>query len=128
MHKAAPEPTSIETVDTLGLVCDLPSDGRQNRRVNVFEVIRTSTSVNDLSTGVEFTFPNTDDAAKLAFDLVQAERHCCPKFEYEITFEPARAPIKLRITTSEKFVKPLKELYLGLAVQAGIATQTFTED
>jgi hypothetical protein len=126
--KTAPEQSSIDGVDTLALVCDLPADGRQLRRVDVFTLIQTSTSVTELPDGVELSFPNTDTAAKLAFELVQAERRCCAKFDYAISFEAEHAPIKLRITASDAFVQPLKELYLGLAKQAAIPTQTSTED
>ncbi len=109
------------TYQALALVCNLPIDAQAVRRVDVFAVLALALNARSLADGVEFSFPNTDDVASSIFDLVIAERNCCPQFDYEILFEPDHGPLHLRVKACAELVKPLKTLYIGLAGQAGVS-------
>ncbi len=77
----------------LALVCNVPSGGRSERRVDVQSVIALATSVTELEDGVALAFPNTNDVA--------------------------HRPIELRVEAEGALVTPLKDLYIGLARDAG---------
>jgi hypothetical protein len=106
----------------LELVCTLPPSGQGRRRIDVQAVIALATSLTEMETGVAFTFPNANDVAQSLLDFALAERDCCPQFRYEIVFAPAHHPIELRIDAAGALVKPLKDLYVGLAREAGLNT------
>lgn len=52
----------------------------------------------ELNDGYAVRFPGEGDwDAKLA-EFVTSERQCCPFFRFELTFEPGRGPIWLKLT------------------------------
>src|SRR5215213_2646544 len=101
--------------EALALVCNLPGDSQAARSVDVSEVLASAMSAKSLADGVELSFPNTDDTASSIFNLVLAERNCCPQFQYEIVFEPNHSALQLRVKATGELVQPLKNLYLALA-------------
>lgn len=116
------------TDEALVLVCNLPLDSQAGRRVDVFAVLASALNARPLANGVELSFPNTDGAASSILNLVLAERHCCPRFDYEIAFEPDHSPLQLRVRANAELVNPLKNLYLGLAGEAGVPILDGTAD
>lgn len=113
-------PQAPRDVDSaMALVCSVPAPGRGERRVSVQAVVSQATSFDEVENGVLFRFENSDDVARLLLDLVLAERRCCARFSYSMMFQPEHQAIELRVEGAGDLIQPLKDLYLGLAVQSG---------
>lgn len=104
----------------MALSCTLPPHGRAERRTAVDAVIAKAKSAREVDHGVQFVFDQSDEIAHALLDLVLAERVCCAQFVYTITCSPQDDRIALGIDGTGPTVRPLKDLYLGLAREAGI--------
>lgn len=111
---------STDVDSALALVCTVPAIGRNGRRTDVQAVLSLASSCRGVDDGVAITFPNTDDVLQSVVDLVAAERNCCAQFRYTIDFPPEHQPIELRVQAPAQLVQPLRDLYVGLAREAGI--------
>lgn len=106
--------------DALGLVCTLPGSERADRRISIRDIISQATGWSELETGVTVRFDGSDEAARLIFDLILAERVCCAQFSYTMGFAPQRGALELRVEAPIAQRQALKDLYLTLAREAGI--------
>lgn len=122
-----PDPTSESSatgVDAaLALVCNLSPIDREGRRVGIQYLLERASICRDHADGVALEFPHTDEVARALLDFVLAERQCCTRFAYELGFAPPHAAVTLRVRASGESVKPLKDLYRGLALGAGIRVE-----
>jgi hypothetical protein len=104
----------------MALSCTIPPHGRAERRTAVEAVLAKATSAREIDCGVRFSFDHTDEVAHELLDLVLAETVCCAQFVYTITFSPRDVRIDLGVDAAESNVRPLKDLYIGLAREAHV--------
>ena len=116
-NRSNPLPLARSLSEALGLVCSLPSESREARRIDVQTLMTHAIAHRELDAGVAVTFPNTDDLAQSILDLVLAERNCCAQFRYTIVFDAAHQPIEVRIEGPGSLVASIKALYRGLAAE-----------
>jgi len=103
----------VETA--MALVCTVPATGRNERRIDLASVIQRATAVTEIAAGVELAFEGSAEVARMVVDLTLAERECCAQFTYAVVFAPRCASLRLRVEGEGALVRPLKDLYLGLA-------------
>lgn len=116
--RSLPQAPDIDVA--LALSCTLPLAGRDKRRIAVQDVIAQAKSACEINLGVSFAFDHADDVARRLLELVLAERTCCARFIYTIAVTPQENRIALRIEGTERHAQAVKDLYLGLAQEAGV--------
>lgn len=109
---------SQDVESAMALVCTIPPAGRGERRTTVQAVVAQATSAREVDNGVTLAFAHSDETARLLLDLVLAERVCCAQFVYSIAFRPMQEQIELTVEATGAQIRPLKDLYLGLANEA----------
>ena len=104
---------SSERVDeALGLVCNLPSEGRTGRTIAVQVLLRLAVERRESERGVVLVFAVSEDSSKAVLEFVLAERQCCERLSYGIRFEPGTETFSLAIEApTGNLVAPLKALY-----------------
>jgi hypothetical protein len=73
------------------------------------------------------TFANTDATAHTVFALALVERKCCARFRYSVVLPPNHEPIELHVSAAGALVRPLQDLYRGLAEHAGVGLIPLTQ-
>jgi len=69
-------------------------------------VIRTE----ELQEGYTFRLPGEGESIRLVAELIAAERECCPFLTFELSAEPNRGPLRLRVSGpggTKEFLKAL---------------------
>lgn len=59
-------------------------------------------SVEERDDGFELVFPSEDQLVTGLFELVAAERRCCPFIRFELVFEPHLGPVRLSLRGPEE--------------------------
>lgn len=81
--------------DSIPLACALSTDAKQRRFADTGALFALAEQRTELADGYAFRFPAAQAADVLAF--VEAERECCPFFQFEIVFAPQHGPITLAL-------------------------------
>jgi hypothetical protein len=68
--------------------------------------------------GYRFRLPPTERSLELAFDLIRAERACCPFLRFELRCEPGDDPIELSISGPAGTRSFLDDLLAGARASA----------
>ena len=76
-------------------ICQL-SEGELAKRMSI-ELYQGVLSTRELDDGYELTYPGSAAWGRKLFDLVSAERQCCPFFLFELKFEPQQGPIRFTL-------------------------------
>lgn len=84
--------------NTLPIACNLSGREAARRKESTAEVLHQAVRVREIEDGYEFMFPGEGGPVAGIVELVVAERACCPFFVFEILFEAAGGPIRLRVT------------------------------
>jgi hypothetical protein len=58
--------------------------------------------VQELENGYAFQFPGNKDWAEKLLNFIVFERECCPFFTFELTFEPDKGSIWLRLCGNDE--------------------------
>jgi hypothetical protein len=110
--------------DAMGLVCELPDAGRHERRLSAADTLRLAATFRETEQGVSITFPGDDDTRRSVFEFVLAEMRCCPRFRYELDFDPDKRVLTFRLGADGALVAQLKALYVGLANEVGLTNSS----
>lgn len=85
------------------LVCRLSETEKDQRRPQVEELfVDQLRAYRETDDGFLFEFEASDANYEGIFEFVDAERKCCPFFQFEITVEPDGGPISLEIGGSDR--------------------------
>ena len=74
-----------------------------------------------LSPGLRFSFAPSSAFLRAAIRTIDAERHCCPFLEFQLTVEPGNGPIWLTMSGPAGTREFLAALLDGGAVAARVA-------
>jgi len=85
----------------LPIACSLSGSDQTRRKELVGEILGQARQTNELDNGYEFTFPGNFEQIAMLTEFIVSERVCCPCFTLELTFEPEKGPIYLRLTGPE---------------------------
>lgn len=102
----------------LPIVCSLTGREVSLRKDSTSKVLRRASQVREIEDGYEFTFPGNGELVSGIVEVVVAERECCPFLEFEMHFEAAGGPIRLRVT-GPSGTKGFVQEELGLASHTG---------
>ena len=81
----------------LHLSCSLNSS-ELGERADLFAGLASEAdTVEELDDGLALVFQSSDAVAARLFDLVLAERRCCPFFRFELVFEADQGPVRLHL-------------------------------
>ena len=104
----------------LAQVCALSPLDREGRYASVGAILRQATALLEEDKGIRIEWGGSDEIAAALLAFVLAERRCCGRFSYEISFAPGRASTALRIRAALEEVASLKAIYLGCAAEVGL--------
>ena len=90
---------SVEgSVRGLPIACTLSAAEQAGRREEVTRALfARCRKVSELEDGYAYEFPGGEEQIEALTRFVVAERECCTFFIFELTFEPDRGPVHLRI-------------------------------
>lgn len=82
----------------LTIVCTLSGAEQTDRRQEATRKLFAGCwRVGELEDGYVFEFPGDNDRVEALTRFIMAERECCTFFTFELTFEPGRGPVHLRM-------------------------------
>ena len=89
---------AVTEAGELPIACSLP----ENQQIDRMEEIHTEISAGiqetvELQDGYEFRFPGDDEWLEKLAQFVRFERECCRFLTFEITSDPDKGPIRLRL-------------------------------
>jgi len=88
--------------DALPVACVLDEAALAARAEEVRrDLCALAEEMRELADGYAFRFPTVSGGATKLLDFIEAERHCCSFFRFELAFEPNLGPIWLRLTGPE---------------------------
>ena len=96
------------------VACQLPDDALANRAQTIAKFFESHESLTELEDGYALRFPGDDATVTSLMDFVRFERRCCSFFVLELTFEPHKGPVWLRVRGSQE-VKSFVESWLPTA-------------
>ncbi len=86
------------SVRGLPIACTLSAAEQAGRREEATRVLFAGCrKVSELEDGYAYEFPGGDEQIEALTRFVVAERECCTFFTFELTFEPDRGPVHLRM-------------------------------
>lgn len=92
---------SDETQRTLA--CNLSEAQKQDRRPRVEALfLQRLEAVHETDAGYAFEFDASSDNLQRVFEFVDAERKCCPFFQFDITIPHDEGPVQLEIGGSDR--------------------------
>lgn len=94
---------------SLPIACTLSEQEQARRQQEIASVLfKGVDAVSELADGYALAFPAADEWVERLFEFVSVERKCCPFISFELVFEPAQGPVRLRLRGGEgtkQFVK-----------------------
>ena len=87
---------------TTPIACALAPDDHSQRSAEIEALFAGKTEVRELPDGYAFRFPGEGDWAGRLLRLIEAERQCCPFFEFELSFEPDQGPVWFHVRGSDE--------------------------
>jgi hypothetical protein len=89
--------TSADVAAPLPIACTLTDEERGSREGEVDTLFARMVAVRELPDGYAFAFPPEDGVAHAVFDLVLAERACCPFMTFDLAFPSPHERVWLHI-------------------------------
>ncbi len=114
--------TSADVAAPLPIACTLSDEERGSREGEVDALFARMVAVRELPDGYAFAFPPESGVAHAVFDLVLAERACCPFFTFELAFPSPHERVWLRMCGGEEVKEFVRGSFL-LHVPAGAARE-----
>ncbi len=85
------------------LACRLSETQKEDRRPKVEALfVERLEEVTETDAGYAFKFDADSDNLQRVFEFVDAERKCCPFFQFDITVPADEQPVRLEIGGSER--------------------------
>jgi hypothetical protein len=104
-----------QTLADLPIACSLSQEEQAARHEELTNGISKAVQqVRELADGYAFRFPGEAGRVAQLTEFILTERACCPFFTFELTFEPNRGPIWLRLRGGAG----VKEFIQGWAIMA----------
>jgi len=94
--------TSADVTMPLPIACTLSDEERGGREGEVDALFARIAAVRELPDGYAFAFPPESGVAHALFDLILAERACCPFFTFELAFPSPHERVWLRMSGGEE--------------------------
>ncbi len=104
----------MPNVDYDNVKCRMEPRDLRRRYQSVGELLMEAAEERELNEGYAFRFAGDDGSLSRLADFVTSERSCCPFLRFELTVEPDRGPIWLRLTGPE----PVKRVVQDALTQA----------
>lgn len=104
--------------NALPIACSLTGREAASRKDSTAKILLRSLRVLEIENGYEFVFPGDSELVSRITELVVAERKCCLFLTFEILFEAAEGPIRLRVTGPDGAKDFIRE-ELNLAPRTG---------
>jgi hypothetical protein len=86
----------------LPIACCLTTAELRERAASLHAQFRSAViEIEELPDGYVFRIPGDRKYVAAACELIMAERECCPFFTFELTAQPDRGPVNIRVTGPE---------------------------
>jgi len=93
------------------VACTLSNAELREREVTLLAQLKlVVTAAQEIDEGYSFRLPGDKECLALVANVMSAERDCCPFLTFELTAEPNRGPLTLRVTGpvgTKQFIKTL---------------------
>lgn len=83
---------------TIPTACSLAESDRSERESTIRALFANARRVTELDDGFEARFEGDAVSIRQVCDLIALERECCRFLRFDMTAEPDRGPITLRVT------------------------------
>jgi len=93
--------TDSDRTPEMPIACTLGVEDQATRRDEIARLFAGRQQVWELPDGYAVRFTGDDNVAVGLLRFISGERACCPFFTFELTFEPQRGPIWLRLRGPE---------------------------
>jgi len=85
--------------DDLPIACSLSDSELRKREATILAQFKgAATKTEECDDGYSFALAGHRQNLALVFELLAAERECCPFLKFQLETEPANGPLHLRIT------------------------------
>ena len=85
--------------DNLPVACSLTTAELREREARLLAQFRSGVlETQELQDGCVFRVPGDAQWIRLAAELIVAERECCPFLTFEVSAEPNKGPLTVRVT------------------------------
>ena len=98
--------------DQFPIACSLPAPGLAARSAELKAGLFTTVEeTQEFPDGIAYRFPGNDDQIRALFAFIEEERTCCAFLRFDVTFEPGKGSIWLRVTGSEEAQAFIRETF-----------------
>ena len=103
-----------QSTDVIPLACNLPTAEFVARCHDLDHLFAQATGAEKLSNGYEFHFRGEDAWFRQLVEFIQAERRCCPFFQFELIVLPQQTALHLRLCYDDEAAEALVSRWVKL--------------